>query len=281
MQTSILNKTVTAYKNVYTKEGKPVNLLTWLTSKKYAQQVDEVRACADKAQRTKLKRELPAVITSGTIAAGGRVDNYTGLVCIDIDNMDPEKAKAVLSNFPCVAYAGVSVSGRGAFALVRVTDVQDNHGLHFKALRKDFESICIVIDNLPDIARLRYFSYDDNAYFNHRAEMYTTLARVDLRAETLIYSKGGIGTEAAINTQISIIERNGIDLTENESQWFIIGCALAHELGENGRGYFHRLSRLYPKYNYEEVQKKYNHILKNGGYKYSISSLFHILKPYI
>lgn len=50
----------------------------------------------------------------------------------------------------------------------------------------------------------------------------------------------------------------GIDITENHGNWVEIGFALAHGLGEEGRGVFHGISRPYPGYTPEECNEQFD-----------------------
>src|SRR5574344_2890062 len=49
------------------------------------------------------------------------------------------------------------------------------------------------------------------------------------------------------------VETRGLDITGDYHRWLNIGFALVEGLGENGRDYFHRLSRFYPGYSEAEA----------------------------
>ncbi len=53
------------------------------------------------------------------------------------------------------------------------------------------------------------------------------------------------------------IEAERRDITANYQDWVDLAFALAGELGEEGRSYFHRLSRFYPDYNEQKADKKF------------------------
>lgn len=57
------------------------------------------------------------------------------------------------------------------------------------------------------------------------------------------------------------IEAEHRDITANYQDWVDLAFALAGELGEEGRSYFHRLSRFYPDYDEQEADKKYTSCL--------------------
>ena len=61
--------------------------------------------------------------------------------------------------------------------------------------------------------------------------------------------------------------------------WFEVGAALANELGEDGRRYFHQLSCGYEGYDPEEVDKKFSDILKDADrYSYTMGTVFHYIE---
>ncbi|MGM9763179.1 MAG: PriCT-2 domain-containing protein, partial [Candidatus Cryptobacteroides sp.] len=61
------------------------------------------------------------------------------------------------------------------------------------------------------------------------------------------------------------IEQSRTDITAGYDNWRDLAFALSEELGESGRSYFHRISRLNPDYNSEESDKQYDSCLKAHG----------------
>jgi hypothetical protein len=81
-----------------------------------------------------------------------------------------------------------------------------------------------------------------------------------------------------IENVIADIENKHIDLTSNYDDWVQIGFALANELGERGRSYFHRISKFYPKYTVAETDKKYDNYLKSHNRGITIKTFFYLAK---
>jgi hypothetical protein len=54
--------------------------------------------------------------------------------------------------------------------------------------------------------------------------------------------------------------------------------ALADASGENGRSYFHRLSRFYPGYTPSETDRQFDNCLKAHGHGITVKTLFHLVK---
>ncbi len=183
MKNSCLNIEVSGFANSKSIEPKPVNLLTWLTSDKYKTQVEVIRQATTKEERTVLKQRLPGITPSGSFSKRNKdsLIKHSGLLCIDIDQQDNKHIgnysdlKKQLCKIQNFAYVGLSVSGTGYFCLVPIAQPHQ-HKLHFKAMANDLERFGIKVDmSGSDVTRLRFYSYDNEAYFNHKATVYTKL----------------------------------------------------------------------------------------------------------
>ena len=83
-----------------------------------------------------------------------------------------------------------------------------------------------------------------------------------------------------VEALVSAVEASGIDITAAYSDWLAIGFALVSELGEEGRSFFHRLSRFYPGYDMAEADRQYTACLRDGSREISIATLFHIAETH-
>ena len=81
-----------------------------------------------------------------------------------------------------------------------------------------------------------------------------------------------------IDTIVSRIEAAQTDITGTYGDWRNLGFALADELAESGRDYFHRISRFYSKYSYTDSNRQYDQCLKSQGHGITIKTLFHLAK---
>lgn len=75
-----------------------------------------------------------------------------------------------------------------------------------------------------------------------------------------------------------MVEERSVDITPSYEQWRDLGFALTDALGENGRDYFHRLSRFYSNYSAEETDKQYTHCLNAKGHGITSKTIFHLAK---
>ena len=81
-----------------------------------------------------------------------------------------------------------------------------------------------------------------------------------------------------IDLVVSRIETSHTDITGSYADWLNLGFALADQLGEAGRDYFHRISRFYSKYSHTDCNRQFDQCLKAKGHGITIKTLFHLAK---
>lgn len=269
---------------------KPINLLTWLRSIKYKNQVEQIRQIADKKERDGLKAQLPGITPSGLFSwrASSGLLKHSGLIQFDIDLKENQhiqnfaELKRELSKIQNIAYCGLSVSGLGYWGLIPIFD-PTKHAAYFDSIKTDFLTFGIVIDPIVrNVASLRGYSFDPAAYFNHEANIYAKT----LQLKTYYYPRMSANADFGFNNEcgkveayINKIELLRIDLTTNYADWFAIGCAFANSFGENGRTFFHRVSQFYHAYDFNKTDRQFTHCLC-GKYNYSLGSFFQITHQY-
>ena len=186
---SILDIEISCFADYSTpSDPKTVNLLTWLTSTKYKDQVDLIRSLDDKKKRDAIKSTLPCITPSGlfTYRSQKNLVKHSGFIQIDIDRMKSnleisnwDDLKDELSKLPQIAYFGMSASGQGYWGLIPIPPDPDNHKGYFETLFDIFLNRWgIELDDKPkNIASLRGYSYDLTAYFNHEAKTFIVLKK--------------------------------------------------------------------------------------------------------
>jgi len=286
---SILNISVSCFKDCLTPDNpRPVNLLDWLTSDKYRGKVEQIRNIKDKAERDILKKALPAITPSGTFKYRElqALVNHSGLIAFDVDLKDNQHItnysdlKEQLKKLQNVAYCGLSVSGAGYWGLIPISN-PDKHKEHFQALNQDFNRLGIILDKSGgDVCRLRIYSFDPEAHFNHAAKFYTKIYVPQSKTPPKYDTPTNGDNREKVEKIISEIALHKIDLTSNYEDWLKIGCAFCNEFGAGGRGYFHKVSQFYPKYEPDETDKLFNHCIKNDYSKVTISTFFYIADSY-
>ena len=288
MRESILNVNIRCFKNCSGTEPREVRLLNWLTNEQYRDKVLELRQIQDEELQKVIKRSLPAITPSGLFTYRSEKDliSHSGFLAFDIDFSDNthldnfDELREQISHITNVAYCGLSVRGRGFWGLVPVPkSTPEVHKQRFAALSRDFKTFGINLDRSgSDITRLRIYSWDDKAYFNHSAKLYTKLpsSRPRLSARP---ARGD--TRDRVENILSRIKEGGIDITGDYKEgWLKIAMALFSEFGESGRGYFHTVSMFHPSYNVRDTDKTFDSVSRHNYNKVTIASFFKIASDY-
>lgn len=288
MENNIFDRKISWFSSMFDREPKNITLGEFLAmSRKYREQIEWLRTLVNKTKRNAIKYHLPQATISGVFSGSRKAENlvqHSGLICIDIDakdNPDKEKFKSlkedVLSNIAEVAYASRSVGGKGFFVIIPLL-YPNQHRAQFEQLLIDFEKLGIVIDHAcSDVCRLRCLSYDENPYVNENAAPYNGMYRKPKPTPRPFYHKNHADdTDERVYECCKYIARNHIDMTENYADWISIGLALA-TLGEEGREYYHIVSRQNAKYNERETNKKFDGFLRSSS-RITIGTFFHYCK---
>lgn len=184
---NVLDVSVNFFASVRDTQPTEANLYNLLTSDKYRGRVERVRSESDPDKRKRLKGELPAYTVAGMFP-DGKADPalyHSGLICIDLDAKDNthledfDRFGDFARQIPYIAYCGRSVSGKGFFCIIPISDPM-KHREHFDALVNEFACCVdgpgpgIVVDRSgSDVTRKRFVSYDPAAYLNPYAKVYT------------------------------------------------------------------------------------------------------------
>ena len=276
---SVLNVEVSCFRSYSGKEPKSINLLTWLQSEKYKEEILQLRTLPEKEKRDRIKASLPAITVSGTFYPTRKAENllkHSGLICIDIDPKGNEhisnylELKEELVKIENVAYAGLSASGKGFFLIIPIAHPQ-KHKEHFQALKEDFLRLGLEIDTAPqNVVSLRGYSYDTNAFFRHDAtplKRWKNPAAIEKKNySSHSFSQQHTNIHERVEKLILQLQERQIDITQEEGIWWRLACAFANEFGEQGRSYFHTISQFHPRYKAREADRKYSYALK-GTYK--------------
>lgn len=86
--------------------------------------------------------------------------------------------------------------------------------------------------------------------------------------------------EASVEEIVRRIESSAADITANYNEWLSVGFALANAFGENGRSFFHRVSRFYSGYSFQETDKKFTSCLNSSRNDITVKTFFHIAKQH-
>jgi hypothetical protein len=186
------------------------------------------------------------------------------MLCIEWDNVeDVDALKDLLGGLPFIYYAGLSCSGRGVFALVKIAD-PTKHREYFRALSEYFDGIGYEVDRSgSDVCRLRVASYDAEPIFNPDSEVWNELPQVV--APTYTPRMATATDERLLLAGMDYITRYGVDITAGRNNWLAIGSCVKSILGASGEDVFVSLSRYHPKYRENDARKTY-HTISGSGY---------------
>lgn len=112
-----------------------------------------------------------------------------------------------------------------------------------------------------------------------KAEEPEPLALTDMKPLCAGYRSRYSDNSLELKYLIEQIEEKQLDITNHEPAWWQIACVTANVLGEEGRDWFHRISRFYPNYSVEETDQKFSRALK-GGYNYNMGTFISIFSKY-
>jgi len=153
--------------------------------------IAQIRKCEVETKKSSLKKNLPAFTTSGTFNNERNEKcllSYNSVVQIDLDYLIGSKIEVLkknLSNIPGVVLGFVSPSGNG-FKIIVLTDCEkQNHTKAFNEVKGYIVNrFNVKVDpSTKDIARLCFYSYDPDCYFNPEVEPFKTSKANNVKLE--------------------------------------------------------------------------------------------------
>jgi len=281
---------ISLFKNALSTEPTTVTLIEFLSDHNCANAVMAIRMQPDKDRRDQLKKLLPAATISGTFTKRNMAEmvTYNGLLCMDFDHADnpdksPEQIKDILAEFPEVAYAALSVGGKGVFAIIPTNNTDPaQHGRIVDFMRLVFLETGLLIDGAcKDVCRLRFVSHDPTPFVNTTPRVFDAVNWLEQYQKgtrkpprTVSADSKPNYTRTRVEQYIAALESGCRDITDSYRNWLYIGLAFASEFGYEGENYFHRVSQFHPKYDYARTEKKYAELCRNGSGRVRIGTFF-------
>lgn len=245
----------------------------------------DLRTLPDKKDRDALKRKTFDFVTFSGTFSNRREDGlirHSGLICLDLDHIgtaaqvESMKAKVAADDDIPVVLTFTSPSGDGMKVIVKV-DIQPptDHKIAFQALADIFkQKYGLIVDpSGKDVCRACFLPYDPNAILrtgNRPALSFNRAASAEpmgVKTLTLVDK---------VESIIQLLEERHVDITDQYDDWLRTGLSLAHEFGEGGRIFFHRISAMSSKYSITECDKKFDNLLRTSTGEVGIGSLFHL-----
>jgi predicted P-loop ATPase len=275
---------ISHYSSIYTKHADSVELSAFLEgvrTGKWQDIVLQVRSTSDKSERDKLKKSAPLVTVSGSFSdrKDDALKEHSGFIAIDIDNIDnPEEAKKLVQADSYIYSAFTSISGHGLCLVMRIDGTR--HADAFNGIASYlYHTYQLIVDQSgKNVSRARFISYDPWIHINTKAILFKKyLAKPK---ERKLAKVAVIKTD--FDAMIAEMDRKGLNLCEDYSEWIQIAYALVSEFGEGGRDYFHTLSSHSSKYNSDDCNAQYTACLKNHseskGKRSTIATIYYHAK---
>ena len=275
---------ISQYNSIYTKQADDIELSSFLEggrTGKWQDVVLQVRATSDKEERDKKKKSAPLVTVSGSFS--DRKDEalraHSGFIAIDIDNIEnPEETKKIIQSDAYIYAAFTSISGHGLCLIMRIDGSRHLDAFNGIASYLYNEYQLIVDQSGKNVSRARFISYDPWMTINTKAILFKKYLpkKKELQAHRVAVVK------TDFDAMIAAMDRKGLNLCEDYSEWIQIAYALVSEFGEAGRDYFHTLSSHSSKYNSDDCNNQYTACLKNHsetkGKRSTIGTIYYLAK---
>lgn len=267
---------VSIYKNIRDTEGHVGDIIEFLTSEEHKALSKKIAAEKDPVVRADLKKTIACCTVSGVFNTRNAENliKHSGLISIDIDKKDNlwindwQLFIEELGNFQEIFFAGISVSGEGAFCIIKISN-PEQHKEHFLAIEEDFKRWGIKIDpSAKDVVRARFYSYNEKPYINRDSRVYKRLSkqqsvkRQRTTAPQIRPTKIDEVKYHEVKEWALMAHEEGVDITQEYENWFSLACALAWEFGEEGREIYHLFSGNHPNYRVKQTDYKYNEAIK-------------------
>jgi hypothetical protein len=275
---------ISQYDSIYNTKDTDIELAAFIEgvrTGKWQDIVLQVRATADKDERDKKKKSAPLVTVSGSFSA--RKDEalraHSGFIAIDIDNIEnPEETKKLIAADAYIYAAFTSISGHGLCLIIRIDGTRHLDAFNGIASYLYNEYQLIVDQSGKNVSRARFISYDPWIIINTKAVLFKKY--LPKKKEQKLARVAVIKTD--FDAMIAAMDRKGLNLCEDYSDWIQIAYALVSEFGEGGRDYFHTLSSHSSKYNSDDCNAQYTACLKNHseskGKRSTIATLYYHAK---
>lgn len=261
-----------------------IDLIDYLDDTRDGKWEIDVGMCRNKKtkeERDAFKRTLPTACLSGTFSYRDdkSLVTHSEIIAMDIDEVENiESVKDQLKRDKYVFSVFLSTSGFGLRVLFKIEP--NRHKEAFKALcQYIFEKYGVACDTNSSLSKPYVVSYDPDLYLNPEYRDIPVFKKYI--KETVIKNVPSYihTNEDFENVYKQIIGRH-INICDSYDDWLKIGFGLAECFGEEGRSYFHELSRMSDKYRYETCNKQYTYCLKarGTGEKINIRSFYYLAK---
>lgn len=254
------------------------------------------------------------ITPSGTFSycADACLTAHSGAMVLDLDKMEPQlmlKAMDQMLHDPCLPplLQFVSPSGRGFKTVVPINpELADNHtwftaiecylkqtyGLELDKSGKNVSRPCFLCHDSGCYIAPMLLDADSDRELSE--SMRWVRGDVDERPFDLFYwieqaqtpqpktsptpalpeNEDELTDRLSMQLCIEEIERSGLNMVDDYNEWLLAGLSIVEVMGEEGREWFHRLSRTSRKYDSGDCDRKYSELLRNTQHKVGKGTFF-------
>jgi predicted P-loop ATPase len=275
---------ISLYKNIHDSQDKDIeidNFLEGVRSGRWQDIALEVRNAPNKEIKELKKKTAPLVTVSGSFSArkDDAIRKHSNYIAIDIDNLDDAAAtKERISADPYIYAAFISISGKGLCLIIKIDGTRHLDAFNGIAAYLYNEYQLIVDQSGKNVSRARFISYDPFLIQNSKSatfKKYLPKKKEYKQAKVVVI-------KSDFDAIIDQMDKKGLNLCEDYSEWIRICYALVSEFQEQGREYFHTLSSHSSKYNSLDCDAQFDACLKNHseskGKKSTIGTIYYHAK---
>ncbi len=260
---------VSTFESLGQRTPRPNNLIIHLekkmNDKEHKKLVEEIASTADAADRKKLKKKLSSIMPSYKVVGGKTASHIVEVLPIgniDLDCGSKERAEQCFNDMKnhfadTAIYIEYSASLQGVHMLVFLESADDLLE-HQQALKEDIGKLGYKVDESSfNKIQQMFLGHTYSAFLNKEPVPYTRRIHVENKADLPKEVKDEDEAKAKVKLYIAEIEKKEVDVTSEYKSWVKLGFSLAG-FGEDGRQYFHRISRFSPNYSVENTDKQYS-----------------------
>ena len=256
---------ISLYKNIHDSQDKDIeidNFLEGVRSGRWQDIALEVRNAPNKEIKELKKKTAPLVTISGSFSArkDDALRKHSNYIAIDIDNLEDAAAtKDRIGNDPYLYAAFISISGKGLCLIIKIDGTRHLDAFNGIAAYLYNEYQLIVDQSGKNVSRARFISYDPFIIQNSKSatfKKYLPKKKEYKQAKVVVI-------KSDFDAIIDQMDKKGLNLCEDYSEWIRICYALVSEFQEQGREYFHTLSSHSSKYNSLDCDAQFDACLKN------------------
>ena len=253
-----------------------------IMGKEHKKEIEAVRRIDRQANESEYRRAkdnilsfIPSCVCKGKTGKAENVEHVNNLIAIDLDAKDNEGVtletmRTKINSLPYVMYSSLSVGGKGMYALIAISESNKNDfKAVFNALNEDFKALGLTLDgSCVNVNRERYMSFDDNEYWNDKAEIYDKKISIPTQVHTHPSKVGENANKPLtareynkVRDMVKDIKANKIQVSKNHDDTLKIANAIATILGEEGRELLHIIRSQREGYDEYKTDKTFDYVL--------------------